>query len=346
MRRTPRGQATTEMALGMMVFVTVLMFGIHFSEVMMAQLKVTEANSSTMWDITAGKMHQWGLVPNISDTTTSMNQATAMGNARYANFDGRVMSSLRRTAPALTQVLTSGRNMSVRCGTNAGLSYFPSLAIPFLRISYLDNGGVECRAEAEVFHGGAAGVIGGLANDASGFFKAKNYDAQGAAATGRYMSCSMGRANGGSCTQDNRMLVDDWGMSNGNSDEADICPVVIFGIPCAGFNLPYWWSVNKVYTPISLLFGVQSNNDRTLLRQVYGQAPAWIPILSSPTSFYLSFTGEPTFMTLIFWGTDNGWFSWFWQTSPFLMWPTYGASYALSDGHYLGHDTSSSANRP
>src|SRR3989442_986598 len=100
---------------------------------------------------------------------------------------------------------------------------------------------------------------------------------------------------------------------------------------------------------MSALCGVQSGSDARLIRWVYGTTPfpPWIPIVSSPTSFYLSFTGEDTgFMTMIPWGTDNGWFSWFWQTSPFLMWPTYGAAYAQSSGHYLGQPTSSDRFNP
>ena len=57
-----RGQAVLEMSLGALLFVTVLLFGIHYAEVTFTQMKVTEAASSTMWDVTAGKMHHWDLV--------------------------------------------------------------------------------------------------------------------------------------------------------------------------------------------------------------------------------------------------------------------------------------------
>ena len=335
------------MALGMTVFVTVLMFGIHFTEVMMAQMKVTEAGASTMWDITAGKMHHWGLVPSTSETDTTVAAAQAMGQARYANFDGRAVSAQRRTTPTMSQVLTSAGNMQITCQVGAGLDFFPTYLLPQFRLTYVDREGVQCNAQADIVHGGMGGKVGGLANDANGLFKAKTFDARTAAATGTYRSCAMGRGQFGGCNQPMRMLVDDWGMSNGNGDEASICPVIIFGIPCVGGNLPYWYSVNKLYTPMSLLFGVQSGADRTLITSVYGMAPFWIPLLSSPTSFYLSFTGEETlFMTMIPWGTDNGWFSLFWQTSPFAMWPTYAVAYGASNGNYLGQGSTSTPARP
>src|SRR5438270_8904900 len=117
------------MALGMLVFTTILLFAIHFTEVMMLQMKVTEAGASTMWDATAGQMHSWGLVPSTAETDSSVSTAVTLGNARYQNFDGRVASSQRRMTPTVTQVLTSANNMQIQCNVGAGLDYFPTIAM-------------------------------------------------------------------------------------------------------------------------------------------------------------------------------------------------------------------------
>ena len=52
-----RGQGTVEIALGSLLVVTVLMFGIHFGEVLFMSIKVQEAANSAQWDATSMKLH-------------------------------------------------------------------------------------------------------------------------------------------------------------------------------------------------------------------------------------------------------------------------------------------------
>ncbi len=334
LKRAPRGQAITELALGSIVFVTVLLFGIHFSETVVTQMKVTEAGASTMWDVTAGSMHTWPL--NTGPTGTAISTAVANSN-RYRNFDGRVVAASVRPTPSLTQVLTSADNMSVQCQQGAGLDYFPTLLmrLPFSLV-FRDVRGVECTAQADVRHGGVMRVFNFL-DDANGFFKERQFAGRGAGAGGVYHTCAIGRAQFGNCRQPMRMVIDDWGMSNGGGAEAMMCPVLPFGIPCP--NLPYWASTNFVYQAISIPAGVQSGADRNLITRVYNRAPPpmWIPFISSPTSFYMTFVGEELgFMGFTPWASDPIGWSWVWQTTPFLFWPTYAAAYAASSGCYLG----------
>ncbi|MBL8954527.1 MAG: pilus assembly protein [Myxococcaceae bacterium] len=341
-RRQARGQAVLELALGSLVFVTILLFGIHFSEVVVTQMKVTEAASSSMWDITAGRMHTWP--GSIGPSNAAVASARVAGQARYRNFDGRVVAPTVRATPSLTQVLTSAENMRVNCQPRANLDHFPTILMRIqYNFVYSDTEGARCLAEADVRHGGVIRVMQFL-QDAQGFFRARQFDGRGAGAGGVYHTCSMGRARFGTCQQELGMMTDDWGMSNGGGPEAVMCPVIIWGIPCP--NMPYWTSTNMVYQLTSIPAGVQSGADRTLIQAIYGVAPLWIPFISSPTSFYMTFVGEELgFMGITPWATDPIGWSWVWQTTPFLFWPTYAAAYAASSGCYLGQacNTSSAA---
>jgi hypothetical protein len=355
-RSAPRGQGVLEATLGMMVFVTVLMFGIFFTETLMAQLKVTEASSSTMWDITAGApgdgFHTWPL--DTSPTNTAVSNAQSQGQARYANFDGRVVAANHRTTANWTQVFSTASNMSVRCSQGVGLNYFPNLVTFQLRLQYSDVGGVQCLAQADITHGGLGGKIGNLADTGSGgkaYFNAKTYDARGGAAGGNIHSCSIGRATGGGCGKQMQMMVDDWGMSEGGGTGANTCPVLPFGIPCP--NTEYWISTNLIYTATSVMTGTERISDpgRKLVTSVYNSAPGpiWIPFVSSPTSFYMSFMGEEAMFGTVyptFWASDPWGWTWFWQTTPFLFWPTYAAAYWQGTGHYLGQAALSNRNNP
>ena len=57
------GQATVELALGLLVFVTVLLFGIHFAEVGWLSLKVQEAGAWAMWEAAGANMRWPGPSP-------------------------------------------------------------------------------------------------------------------------------------------------------------------------------------------------------------------------------------------------------------------------------------------
>jgi hypothetical protein len=315
---------------------------------------VTEAASSTMWDVTAGApgegFHTWPV--DTSPTGTAVALAQTQGQARYASFDGRVVATTRRTTATWAQVFTTAKNLKVECSVGAGLNYFPTLAMPQMRLAYAEVGGVQCSARADIANGGLGGKIGNFLDTGSGgkaYFKPQAYAAQGAAAGGTIRTCAMGRSSGGTCPKQLKMMVDDWGLSEGGGTGANACPVLIWGIPCP--NMEYWMSTNLVYQATSIIWGTESLSDPgyNLVRTMYNRAPPpiWIPFISSPTSFYLSFVGEELlFQTITPWATDPVGWSWVWQTTPFVIWPTYAAAYAQSSGHYLGQPTGSTPAMP
>lgn len=86
-RRRARGQAVVELVLGLIVFVTILIFAIHFAEVGYLSVKVTEAAHSAIFDATGYKLHKWP-----RDTSPASSAASRAGNdaqSRYQDFDSR-----------------------------------------------------------------------------------------------------------------------------------------------------------------------------------------------------------------------------------------------------------------
>ncbi|MFY0582594.1 hypothetical protein ACN28S_57375 [Cystobacter fuscus] len=82
-----RGQALVETALGTMVFVTILVFGIYFAEVGALTLKVQEAANFALWEATGHVQHD----PREGEFQRrgAVAQAEAEANRRYRDFDGR-----------------------------------------------------------------------------------------------------------------------------------------------------------------------------------------------------------------------------------------------------------------
>ena len=80
-----RGQATVELALGLLIFVTVLIFGIHFAEMGFLSLKVTEASASAIWDATAYQTHS--KLPN-SNPRAGVARAVAASMISFSRVSG------------------------------------------------------------------------------------------------------------------------------------------------------------------------------------------------------------------------------------------------------------------
>jgi len=344
MRRAQRrGQATVETALGLIVFITVLIFGIHFAELTVMQMKVTEAAASAVWDSTQGQMHS--LPFSYSEVNGSVGTAQASAQARYSDFDGR-RAVTRGAGPS--EVFTRGSGMQVTCGVGAGLPAYTLGVAPiplFGTVVYRDNGGMSCSAEART----QAFGFGPFLEGAGGFFQASQKT--GTAMNSGMKVCAVGRPSGlnGACRGRFSMLIDDWGLANGSAlggTEGSICPSLPFGFPCVGMNMPYWTLVNSIYTPWSLMFGGQNGADANLLRAAMGSLPPtiWIPIVASPTSFHMSFYGEQTLhMGWTPWVGDGG--GWYWQTSPHLWFPTYMAAYLSREKCYLGKKCNQTSGR-
>jgi hypothetical protein len=263
--RKARGQAIVEATLGILVFISLLMFGLHFAEVTFTQMKVTEAAQSAVWDATAGEMH---VLPDILGNPLGNfngarnNVSAAMGDAqaRYADFDGR---STVTGNPTPNQIFSSARpgSMRVTCRIDANMpqkgAFFP-LALHELA-AYRDNDGYWCEADAWVDPIGTMRV-GSFLEGSGGFFggtsRANHKDS--VTQTNGYHICAVNKATGlnGPCDGQFAGLIDDWGMASGGN-EGGICPVVPYGLPCAGFNTNFWTSAMLMYQ-INAVFGTQN----------------------------------------------------------------------------------------
>ncbi len=350
-RPTARGQAITEATLAILVFITVLVAGIHFAEVTVTQMKVTEAAQAGVWDSTAGEMHA---MPRLGGTfnTVNGNVANAGNQARmrYADFEGRQFSTGSAAPKGLFSSAVPG-SMNIQCRVGVGLDQAASnlLLRPYELLVYDDNDGMRCSGEARINPFGVMRVAAGL-NDMNFFAKsagaAKASQTGSVNYTGGYRTCAVGRFGSGGCRGNFDMLIDDWGLASGSAlggSEDSTCTVLPYGLPCAGFNMPFWTSANLMYQLSSLIWGTQNNADRRLV-QLVGNPPVWawpgIPYLpGNPTSFYLSFMGEDTgFIQLIIAG-DASFPIWF--TTPFgLYFPTYVFGWTNADDIYLGKQNS------
>ena len=357
--KVPRGQAVVETALGMLVFVTVLVLGIHFAEVTVFEMKMTEATASAVWDSTSGQMHVIPrLTGNFTDVRNRVNFAQARANARYGtDFDGRTVTN----GAAPRQVYTTANGMRVTCRTGVGMSSPRGTELLLLRPHqwsiYDDNDGMGCVTQGDIRVGGAAN-IGAFLEDSQGFFSqgtsARQREGR-ALSSGNYRVCGLNRPQGfnGPCRGEAQMLIDDWGMAEGGQEE-EACPVYPMGLPCIGVNYNYWMAGFTMYTLSSAMFMTQNRADYNIVSRIVSRPPAWawngIPFVpGNPTSFYMSFCGEnpalPTctsaFTVLAPWMGDGSW--WIWMTTPFgLFFPTYTISWAGASGCYLGKNCSAS----
>lgn len=265
--RERRGQSTTEMALGLLVFVTVLMFGIHFAEVGYLSVKVQEAAASALWDTTSAKMHNlpgnFTPLKNLIDGDRPGQLATN----RYRDFDGRTSKSGSR---APVQVFTSADGLSVTCEAASGISFSDDGATAGV---YSDVGGMRCSSRA-VLSPSRKLTKSFLDQGPGSFFEVPHY------AAGVIPVCGTGRAKGGNCDGGFGILLDDWGLAG--SEEGGECPV-LQGANCA--NKPYYKSTKMVYDNYNTVTGASA----ALARGIVGSAPI------DPGKFWMSFKGEGSF---------------------------------------------------
>ncbi|HEX4619977.1 MAG TPA: hypothetical protein VH208_00290 [Myxococcaceae bacterium] len=318
-----RGQAVVEMALGTVVFITVLTFGIHFAEIGFFELKSQEAANAALFDSTSGHMHDWPT--DSSAATTTVANATAEVQGRYQDFNGLSGSSNGST---LSNVFTYAQNMQVSCSLGGG-AYPWGPSNWYTNAVFNDNGGLKCGARSDV-HVGAAMPVQFLDRTLPGGL----FDTPAYSTPGLIRACGLGRNVGGNCPGEYTMLLDDWGFSGLNSPESDVCVGLPYGLPCAG-NKPYWKSVGIVYGE-SLTFPLYAADQFTW--SLVGMDPLFLPGLGEMT-FYMSFEGEQTLFQQPVWARPPEGLP-VWATTPFSpINPTdipYTVAYAGSSGCYLG----------
>jgi hypothetical protein len=140
-----RGQASVEMALGLIVFVTILMFGIHFAETSYLGMRVSQAAHSAIFRATGQRAHEKG--SNFSRASTVAGLTTS-DNAKYwDDFQPTVGEGSGSITHVLTKIEKSTNNV-VRC-TNEGS--MRSSLVGMAPTPYSgDRGGMKCSGEAQI----------------------------------------------------------------------------------------------------------------------------------------------------------------------------------------------------
>ena len=224
-RAAARGQATVELALGALVLVTVLLFGVPFGELAIATLKVKEATAFAALDVTGQRSDTFS-VPALAsgNTFAPFNPAPvgAAAKARYADLDG--MSD--RAGNSWTQALTRLDAFDLSCRRDATLSFRLELsrgpkrpelnaALGWLRGRYRDQGGASCTAQARA---SAFRIPTGFAEGGDGFFQVKHREVL------EMPVCGAGFPSGGSCAGRLAVLTGEWAFDGpmGDSQNEDV----------------------------------------------------------------------------------------------------------------------------
>ena len=221
-----KGQATVELALGLLVFVTVLIFGIAFSEVGFLSMKVHEAATAALWDTTAKPLHRRAkdFRPRDRAVAAAGPEATAL----YEGFDGRAR---QRGAPRKQQVFVSGEALEVRCERENLINTSEARWEPYPG----GEGGMRCTASASLAF---ARVPSRFAEGSTGFFEVPHF-----ARPRGLPVCALGRPRQGRCGAGGyAVLLDTWGLRG--DDETRSCSF-------AGCdNTPYSDLVRDLYSQV------------------------------------------------------------------------------------------------
>jgi hypothetical protein len=191
-----------ELALGSLVFVTVLVGGIYFAEVGHLSLKVQEAQMSAVWSAAgqaamtreaSGDVNQ---TPPDQIPTTVKNTATG----KYQDFNG-----LRDQGNnELRQVFTRGHDLKVDCfpreaGSEIGFAPTPTTA-RFMP----DTGTIHCKSSAVI--GNLNVPVGFMTKREGGFFS------KDIIPSAPLQVCGVGRATGTECKGAISIMTNDWGL--------------------------------------------------------------------------------------------------------------------------------------
>ena len=290
------GQAMTELMLGLLVFVTVLLFGIHFAELGFLSTKVHEAQAAALWDSTAYRSYQFGVWSDSSRIAAVGAQVNA-GN-RYADWDGR--SSVTNTFPTLA--LTKAEPMTINCQGNPGVQYPLALLAP----SFGEAGGVSCGAEGDT---NGFRIPNAFAEGANGFFRASHSPRP----NNPMHVCGSGRPSGNTCPGQLAVLLGDYALTD--NSEARECELATSSP--AGCTNGNFYSLTKRTFDKSMRLTAGWAEGWT------GRPEAWTRNIVSGvpggrvTGFFLSFRGEESsFVEPVEAGINGG----TWQTNPMDAW--------------------------
>lgn len=190
-RRARRGQATVELALSMLVFVTVLAFGIHFAEISYLSMRVQQAAAFAIYDLTGQRAHERG--SDMRRTSTIAGLASSETRRRFRDFEA--LSGGDHNAAPVTHVFTRIDNMDITCRNETSISYETSVPVlGLLTPNPFDGsrGGVRCTAQATV---NITPAFPRNFFDGEWGFRTANY----AGSRTSYQVCATPRASNGQC---------------------------------------------------------------------------------------------------------------------------------------------------
>jgi hypothetical protein len=289
--RQARGQAASELALGLIVMVTILMFGIHFGEMGYLGAKVHEAMASTLWDSTAYQTHE---ITVWADSNQTAVPAAQTNSTRYADFDGRAskpMGNIPRLA------MTQASPITVTCQPSG------SYAAPGYT-NLKEPGGISCGATADM---DVINIGSHFLDDSKGFFHEEQK------LRSRYSLCSTGRLVGGNCGNIQLLLGDNGLHQFTEQTECELNHAN--GSGCG--NMHFFNAVQDSFNLSAQAAGMSSGYTQIPENWASGIIP---DVPWGVSGFYLSFKGEDSFMQQL----TNGDM---WETNPNTVQVTAGQPY-------------------
>ncbi|RKH51133.1 hypothetical protein D7X55_12790 [Corallococcus sp. AB049A] len=316
--RSRRGQALVETALGSLVFVTVLMFGIYFAEVGALSLKVQEAANFALWEATGHVMH------NPQNGVFQRRNAEALASAeaagRYEDFDGRA----GRTSGAMTFQLALARATRIQVDCEPTRPAGSDVGILGIRPQDADLGSTALRQAMDVQSDGISCTASTRlrAERLGRFMEPEFFKVSHRRATDPFTVCAAGRASGGRCNRRFFMLLDDWGLSTLAGGQE--CPLQIDSGGACG-NLDYYNWAQSVYQKN----GGAGNAGSALMAGVGAEGGV------NEDQFFMSFRGQESRYEQNIGGSHAGNQS-VWETTPFVA-PNISHKYNVHrEGKWLG----------
>lgn len=216
-----RGASTVELALGSLLFVTVLIFGIHFAEVSFLSLKVQEAQDFAIWESTGRRAHDF----------RHGNVANGGGGRIHRPLNDILTTAERRAERryqqgTVTQSFTSATPVNVECGPNNAIGFsIPGLGrgassiardqLAELRTFYQDRPALQCRARSRLQ---LIRAPQRFMQEGQGYFRADHVERE------FIPVCGMGRARNGRCRGEASVLLGDWSLDGpiGSEENLDV----------------------------------------------------------------------------------------------------------------------------
>lgn len=212
-----RGQATTELALSSLVFVTVLLFGIHFAEAGHAMLKTKEAAAFALTHASGERTHSFTLSNVTSGNTFAPFAPAASGAVAQARY-GAGWSGVLTQVEGTRVSCRADDTVSFEVQRPGGLTPNSNAALSYLRGVYRDRGGVSCTARGTL---SLFRVPSSFAEGGDGFFKEQH------AKLADLPVCGAGMPKNGNCPGRLATLTGDWAYEGRigsalNADNPDV----------------------------------------------------------------------------------------------------------------------------